>query len=491
MARSLRSQRETRASAGLAARTGQPALNCTGHRNGYRAETLRDGFHGRRRPGAMMDIVSAALSALVSFDIRGLSGDILDFVFFYPLFMSYVWTAGGLYYYFYWERHTPGPDDPPVFDNPPLVSLLVPCFNEGDNVDETIAGLAAQRYPNIEIIAINDGSKDNTGAALEALLAKYPKLRVIHLAKNQGKAMALRMGALVARGEFLVCVDGDAILHPNGTAHLIKHFMTGARVGAVTGNPRIRTRSSMLGRIQVCEFSSIVGLIKRSQRIYGNVFTISGVIAAFRRAALQHCGYWSLDKITEDIAVSWSLELNHWQIRYEPSALCWILMPETFKGLWRQRLRWAQGGAEVFLENFRRVCRWRHRRMWLVVAEYISSILWAYALALSVALWGIGKFVAMPEGLNVPTLWPPAFWGLLLATSYLVQSIVALAIESRYETGLWRYYVWAIWYPLAFWFVSFATSLVGFPKALFKKRGTRGIWTSPDRGFRTFTPTAS
>src|SRR5208282_6246938 len=113
-----------------------------------RAETLRHGFHDRHRQGAMTDIVSAALSALAGLDIRGLSGGILDFVFFYPLFMSYVWTAGGLYYYFYWERRTSGPDDPPVFDDPPLVSLLVPCFNEGDNVDETIAGLAAQRYPN-------------------------------------------------------------------------------------------------------------------------------------------------------------------------------------------------------------------------------------------------------------------------------------------------------------------------------------------------------
>src|SRR5208282_3509943 len=102
----------TSAWAGLAAHTGPPGLHHTGHRNGYRAETLRHGFHDRHRQGAMTDIVSAALSALAGLDIRGLSGGILDFVFFYPLFMSYVWTAGGLYYYFYWERRTSGPDDP-------------------------------------------------------------------------------------------------------------------------------------------------------------------------------------------------------------------------------------------------------------------------------------------------------------------------------------------------------------------------------------------
>ena len=98
------------------------------------------------------------------------AGDILlDFVFFYPLFMSYVWMCGGLYFYFHWERHSPGPDVAPEFIDPPLVSILVPCFNESDNVRETIAGVAAQNYANIEIIAINDGSRDDTGEILNEL----------------------------------------------------------------------------------------------------------------------------------------------------------------------------------------------------------------------------------------------------------------------------------------------------------------------------------
>src|SRR6202044_2013826 len=129
----------------------------------------------------------------------------------------------------------------------------------------------------------------------------YPKLRVIHFRKNQGKAMALRMGALVARGEYLVCIDGDAVLDPDATTYMIHLFISSPRVGAVTGNPRIRTRSTLLGKIQVAEFSSIIGLIKRAQRIYGTINTVSGVIAAYRRSALHSCGYWSLDMITEDI----------------------------------------------------------------------------------------------------------------------------------------------------------------------------------------------
>jgi len=307
-------------------------------------------------------------------------------------------------------------------------------------------------------------------------------LRVIHFEANQGKAMALRMGALVARGEFLLCIDGDALLDVNATAYMVRLFVTSPRVGAVTGNPRIRTRSTLLGKVQVGEFSSIIGLIKRAQRVYGNIFTVSGVIAAYRRSALHRAGYWSLDMITEDIDVSWMLEADHWSIQYEPDALCWILMPETFMGLWRQRLRWAQGGAEVFLKQIRQMFVWNRRRMWGVLIEYCLSLAWAVAIVMTIALWAIGKFVAMPEGLNVPTIQPPSFWGLLLATVCLLQFAVALVIESRYEKRLIGTIFWVIWYPFFFWMLTLATALVGFPKALIGLRGKRAVWTSPDRG---------
>jgi len=260
------------------------------------------------------------------------------------------------------------------------------------------------------------------------------------------------------------------------------------RVGAVTGNPRIRTRSTLLGRIQVGEFSSIIGLIKRAQRVYGQVFTVSGVIAAFRRRALHRIGYWGLDMATEDIDVSWALEVDHWSIQYEPAAICWILMPETFKGLWRQRLRWARGGAEVFRKHARTIWTWRRRRMWGIALEYALSAAWAYAFVLSLALWGLGHFVRMPAGLNVPTILPPAFWGLMLAATNLMQVAVAVLIERRYEPRLARALAWIIWYPMVYWLISLVTTVVGFPLALLRTRPARAVWTSPDRGFRSFPP---
>jgi biofilm PGA synthesis N-glycosyltransferase PgaC len=430
----------------------------------------------------MIGLLLGPLMIVALVVLAKISGMLLQFVFLYPLFMSFLWMVGGTYFYWHWERHGVRATSPPKIENPPLVSILIPCFNETANAAETIAAATQQTYPNFEVIAIDDGSSDTTGAVLDRLVAAYPMLRVVHLMKNQGKAMALRMGALVARGEYLVCIDGDAVLDPDATGYMVGLFVKNPRVGAVTGNPRIRTRSTLLGKVQVGEFSSIIGLIKRAQRIYGSVDTVSGVIAAYRRTALHRCGYWSLDMITEDIDVSWMIQSDHWSILYEPDALCWILMPETFTGLWKQRLRWAQGGAEVFLKQCRNMLAWNHRRMWGVVLEYCLSLAWACALVMTIVLWAIGKFVAMPPGLNVPSIQPPAFWGLLLATTCLIQFAVALLIESRYEKRLFVLIFWVIWYPFFFWILMLLTSLVGFPRAVIRLRGKRALWVSLDRG---------
>lgn len=426
-----------------------------------------------------------ALLLVVAFiSVAFATGWMLDFVFLYPLFMSFLWIVGGIYFYYHWETNIKDPNAPPPMKTTPSISIIIPCFNEGANVAETIAAAAKQNYPNYEIIAVNDGSKDNTGAILDQLTKQHPMLRVVHFAENQGKAMALRMGSLAAKSEYLVCIDGDALLDQNAIAFLVRPLIENPRVGAVTGNPRIRTRSTLLGRIQVGEFSSIIGLIKRAQRVYGNIFTVSGVIAAFRRTALHDSGYWSLNMITEDIDVSWLLELRHWQIQYEPCALCWILMPETFRGLWRQRARWAQGGAEVYIKNIQRLFRWRYRRMWLLILDYCFSASWAYGLIASVILYLMGKVVAMPPGLNVPTIYPPAFWGILLATVCLIQFSLAIVIESRYERNLIKSIGWIIWYPIAFWCITMFTTLIGFPRAYFRRHDKRGVWLTTDRGFR-------
>ncbi len=429
---------------------------------------------------AFLLIVGGPVALLVIF-----TGDVvLDFVFLYPLFMSGLWIAGGLYFWLHWERDWAWGEgvEPPSLAGTPLVSILVPCFNEQDNARETIGAALAQRYPHIEVIAINDGSSDRTAALLDALAENEPRLRVVHLARNQGKAVALQVGAVAARSEYLVCIDGDALLDIDAVAYMVAPLIDNPRVGAVTGNPRIRTRSTLVGRIQVGEFSSIIGLIKRTQRVYGQVFTVSGVVAAFRRRALDDVGYWSHDMITEDIDISWKLQKQHWSIFFEPRALCWILMPETLRGLWKQRLRWAQGGAEVFLKNLHGMWNWRNRRMWVLMLEFCLSTGWAFMFALSVLLYCVGLFVELPPGIQVRTLLPPAFTGMVLTVACLIQFCVSVLIDSRYEPGMRRTLYWVIWYPAVFWMLSLFTTLVSFPKVMVQQRRGRARWVSPDRG---------
>ena len=120
---------------------------------------------------------------------------ILDFVFFWPLFMSVLWITGGLYFWFQLERHWPWGEDtpPPTLPGNPLISILIPCFNEEKNARETISAALAQRYANLEVIAINDGSSDNTAQVLQQLAQEEPRLRVISRPPTRFMKLYLRI----------------------------------------------------------------------------------------------------------------------------------------------------------------------------------------------------------------------------------------------------------------------------------------------------------
>ena len=407
---------------------------------------------------------------------------LLGFVFYYPLFMSWLWMMGALL--FWWRFERPGnrkESDLSSLPTPP-VSILIPCFNEGDHAEETISHALAMDYPDFEVIAINDGSKDNTGEVLDRMAMRHPRLRVVHLAQNQGKALGLQAGSLLARHEILICIDGDALLDPQCAHWMVRHFVDDPDVAAVTGNPRIRNRSTLLGRIQVGEFSSIVGMIKRAQRSFGRLFTVSGVITAFRKSAVHEVGYWSADMLTEDIDITWKLQRSGWDVRFEPRALVWILMPETLRGLWKQRLRWAMGGAQVLLKNFDVILHPLENHMWPLLLELCLSLIWSYSMLILLLVWLIGPFIplTMMPHINSPLV--PEWSSVILGATCLLQFGVSKSLDSRYDQGLGRNYYWMIWYPLVFWVINIATTVAAFPRALRRDEGKRARWVSPDRG---------
>jgi len=405
------------------------------------------------------------------------------FCFGYPFIMAWYWMAGGLLFYWFREHNAPPQNQPPELAAWPPITIIVPCYNEADNARDTLSVAAACDYPDFEVLAVNDGSKDETATILNQLATEIPNLRVVHLAKNQGKATAMNVGALMAKHEILVCIDGDALLDPHSLRWVALAFQR-PLIGALTGNPRIRNRTSILGRLQVGEFSSIIGLIKRAQTMYGRLFTVSGVICAFRKRALYEAGFWSPRTLTDDIDVTWRIQVAGWRVTYEPNAIVWILMPETLNGLWKQRLRWAEGGIQMMQDYLAPMVRGRSPTLLPVYVNYLLSVVWSYCMLLTI---GIG--LLQSAGFDKDGILPgfsliPEWWGLTLAVTYLAQALISQLVERRYEKNMLRSMFWIIWYPLAFWLISTMTTVVALPRALMRPRNARTTWVSPDRGLR-------
>src|SRR6185295_20138917 len=138
----------------------------------------------------------------------------------------------------------------------------------------------------------------------------------------------------------------DACPDPAILRWMVPHFRA-ARVAGVTGNPRVANRETFLSQLQVVEFTSIVSILRRAQRVWGRILTMSGVVGAFRKSAILDVGMYSPEMATEDIDMTWKLQRAHYDVRYEPRALVWMHVPHRFGGLWKQRRRWAKGLAQV------------------------------------------------------------------------------------------------------------------------------------------------
>ena len=398
---------------------------------------------------------------------------IVEFVFWYPAMMAMMWVLGSLIFYYSNERKRTL-----KLESTPFVSILMPAHNEGAVLIPVVEQMTKLNYPAYEIILINDGSTDDTAQVMQALAKKYTCVRVVDLKKNCGKANALYLGLIASKGEILVGVDADSYLDKDALRYMVSHFVNknnGERVGAVTGNPRVRNRGSLLGKIQLCEYASIISLIKRTQRVLGKVMTVSGVCVAYRKRALLDCGFWDRDMMTEDIAVTWKLEKNFWDVRYEPRALCWMLVPETIKGLWRQRKRWAEGGLEVVFRHWDIFKSWRRRRMTPIYLEQVASFFWSVCWLFLTALLVISEIRG--EHIYTGLIWKSQF----LSFVCLLQFVVAMLLESKYDKDILKSTWSVIWYPILYWYINVFITLSALFKTIFPRKKL-ATWKSPDRG---------
>lgn len=390
------------------------------------------------------------------------------FVLVYPIFMSILWAVGALVHFLIWERK---PDV--ELEEEPFVSLLIPCYNEEECITEVVCKLQKLKYSNIEIILIDDGSKDNTAAIIDQLADFFENVRVVKSDQNRGKANALGLGFLCSSGDYIVCIDADSYLEEDAIKYLVHPFIedTEKSIGVIAGNPLVRNRNTLLGKIQTVEFASMIGSIKRAQRVSGVLMTISGVVASFRREALVDIGLWDCDMITEDIAVTWKMHQRNWEAVYEPRAICWMLVPETLSGLWKQRVRWAKGGIEVLMRHFKPTLKKRKFVLWLLI-EQLLGIMWAF-------LWIVFFVDKVIIHHDIGLFW---FQLLFLMLVSAVQFSIAIIICSRYDKELYRVIPAIIWYPVVYWYINALVVCVATLKTIFTKQKKHATWSSPDRG---------
>jgi poly-beta-1,6-N-acetyl-D-glucosamine synthase len=396
----------------------------------------------------------------------------LGFVASYPIVTGVMWTLTSLIFYGRNERTSLELDEEAYA---PFVSVVVAAYHEEAVIDGTLESLLMLDYPAYEVIVVDDGSRDRTAQIVRRRMAHDPRLRLIEKRVNEGKAMALNDAIPVTRGEIVVIVDADIRPRPDVLRHLVPHFRSG-RVAAVAGNPQVTNTRSLLAKVQATEFASIVSVLRRAQRVWGRILTVSGAICAFRKSAMVDVDLFDPDKVTEDIALTWKLQRRFYDVRYEPRAVVAMQVPETFPALWRQRKRWAKGLAQVLRSNASMMVDWRTRRLWPVFIEAVCSVLWAYLAVGMIGFWALSYAAGLkPLGAN-PV---PNFWGMVIATVALAQLGVGIWLDRHYNRGVGRFYLWAAMYPLFYWLVMLLVTVSATPAALLRPAARTSHWRTP------------
>jgi hyaluronan synthase len=282
----------------------------------------------------------------------------------------------------------------------PRLTVLIPAYNEGAMVAETVASAATASYPRerLEIIAIDDGSTDDTWHHIQHAALRFPRLvTAVRLPANQGKRGALAEGFRRATGEVIVTVDSDSVIERGALLAIAGPFRD-PRIGAVAGKVAVHNRkASLIPRMLHVRFILSFDYLRSAQSVFRTVFCCPGALAAYRASVVRQvlpkwerqeflgsrCTYGEDRALTNDI-----LAAGHDTV-YQRTAVVHTVVPETYSKLCRMFLRWDRS---YIREEFRFAGIVWSRPLWSRALSLYESVITnlrypvGYA---SIALWAM------------------------------------------------------------------------------------------------------
>jgi cellulose synthase/poly-beta-1,6-N-acetylglucosamine synthase-like glycosyltransferase/spore germination protein YaaH/peptidoglycan/xylan/chitin deacetylase (PgdA/CDA1 family) len=235
-------------------------------------------------------------------------------------------------------------------DKMPLVSIIVPAYNEEVNAVRTVNSLLMQDYPNLQVVFVDDGSKDSTYETVCNAFKNIPNVKV-YTKENGGKASALNVGIAKADSEFVVCIDADTQLKTDAVSKLMQKF-TSEQIAAVAGNVKVGNEINMITKWQSIEYITSQNFDRRAFDLLDCITVVPGAIGAFRKAAVIEAGGLTTDTLAEDCDLTMRLHRIGYEVRNCTDAISYTEAPETMKQFMKQRFRWSFGVIQCF---------WKHR----------------------------------------------------------------------------------------------------------------------------------
>ncbi|MCU0642322.1 MAG: glycosyltransferase, partial [archaeon] len=273
----------------------------------------------------------------------------VDFLFFFYMFVGLYMTSFLLLLYVRNRKE--------LFAYPPArklepVSIVVPCYNEGENIGKTIESLLNLDYPRnmIEIIVVDDKSKDNSAEVARRYAKKYPNVRVIVNKRNSGGAAEpTNIGVRAAKYDYVAVADADSTPDRDALRKMIGYLQNDEKVGAVTCAVLARNPKKFMQKLQAIEYAIIAWSRKLLDFIDG-VYVTPGPFALYKKKILIEVGLFDTKNITQDIEIVWRMNYYGYKARMCLATRVHSETPSELMKWVRQRIRWNIGGKQCMLK---------------------------------------------------------------------------------------------------------------------------------------------